>query len=178
MSSVYISSVTTRYGDTGRTKLSSGEDVKKSDPRVIAYGGVDELISILGLVRAKIKNYNESIYKDIFLIQKELFLLGGELSSTSYNIEDTSNSIQEENIKHIEEISKAYQKDLKPLKSFIIPGNNEVSAYLHIGRTVCRRVERDIVSLFETTKIRKELIIYLNRLSDLLFIYAWNLEEV
>ena len=162
-----ISKVYTRTGDGGKTSLVGGTRVSKASPRVEAYGEVDELNSVLGLARARLQD--QEIDDVLGLIQNDLFTVGGDLASPS---EIEVPRIQESFIKTLEEFSDRFLGELEPLKEFILPGGCEAGASLHVARAISRRAERRVVALSETEEINAEVIVYLNRLSDLLFILA------
>lgn len=161
----------TKTGDTGDTSLIGGKRVSKDDIRLQAYGTVDELNSFLGLLRAKTETTRE---KELILeIQNDLFSLGANLAT---DISDTnlpeSAKIPSERIEKIEKIIDEYQSQLPPLKSFIVYGEDELSALCHICRAVARRAEREIITLHRHSTADFNVISYVNRLSDLLFVLA------
>jgi cob(I)alamin adenosyltransferase len=162
-----ISKVYTRTGDGGQTSLVGGARVSKSDLRVDAYGEVDELNSTIGLARARLND--SEIDEVLSLIQNDLFTLGADLASPSV-IEVPR--IDESFIKTLEDFSDKFLNQIEPLKEFILPGGCESGATLHIARTVARRAERRAVELSEAEELNDQTIVYLNRLSDLLFILA------
>ncbi len=162
-----ISKVYTRTGDKGETSLVGGERVSKASPRVDSYGDVDELNSVIGVARARL---DDSEIDDILsLIQNDLFTLGADLASPS-GIEVPR--IADDFISTLEELSDRFLEQLEPLKEFILPGGAEAGATLHLARTVARRAERRVVELSAAEEINPLTVIYLNRLSDLLFIIA------
>jgi cob(I)alamin adenosyltransferase len=162
-----ISRVYTRTGDTGQTSLVGGKRVSKADLRVDAYGDVDELNSVIGLARARLQD--REIDETLSLIQNDLFTLGADLASPA-DIEVPR--IDESFIKTLEDSSDLYLEQLEPLKEFILPGGSEAGASLHVARTIARRAERRVVALSGSEELNARTIIYLNRLSDLLFILA------
>jgi cob(I)alamin adenosyltransferase len=162
-----ISKVYTKTGDKGETSLVGGARVSKANPRVEAYGDVDELNSIIGLSRAALKD--DQINEALSLIQNDLFTLGADLASPS-QIEVPR--IQTSFIETLEELSDRFLAELEPLKEFILPGGSKAGATLHLARTVARRAERRAVKLSEAEDVNELAVIYLNRLSDLLFILA------
>ncbi len=169
----------TRTGDDGTTSLFAGGRVKKDDARVESYGTIDELNSILGIVRA-ISN-DEKINGIIQEIQNYLFHLGADLA-TPYEVENLKiRRISREDVEKIERWIDEIDLQLEPLKNFILPGGTLVASFLHFARTVCRRAERRIVYLSEREKINTQIIPFVNRLSDLLFVlarYANKIENV
>ena len=162
-----ISRVYTRTGDQGQTSLVGGARVSKASLRVEAYGEVDELNCVIGLSRAH--TGDQEIDDVLRLIQNDLFTLGADLASPS---EIEVPRIGEQFTKSLEELADRFLTELEPLKEFILPGGDEVGAVLHLARTVARRAERRAVALFEIEQLNPETIVYLNRLSDLLFILA------
>lgn len=161
----------TKTGDNGDTGLFGGARVSKASPRVEAYGTVDELNAVLGMVRAT--DGGEEFDVLIGAIQSELFTLGAELATVpgkeaSLNIPLLNSS----DVARLESAIDASEAMLAPLKTFVLPAGTATSAALHLARTVCRRAERAVVGLPEELAARPELLIYLNRLSDLLFSLA------
>src|SRR5689334_23100704 len=162
-----ISKVTTRTGDSGQTSLVGGARVSKASLRVEAYGDVDELNSLLGLVRARLAD--KQVDEALGLIQNDLFTLGADLASPA---EIEVPRIDESFVRSLERFSEEFLGELEPLKEFILPGGSQAGASLHVARTVARRAERRVVGLAEQEDVNAAAIIYLNRLSDLLFILA------
>lgn len=162
-----ITKVYTKTGDTGQTSLVGGARVSKANLRVDAYGDVDELNSVIGLVRVRIDD--AEIDEVLGVIQNDLFTLGADLASPS---EIEVPRIGESFIARLEELADRFLAELEPLKEFILPGGSDVGATLHFARTVARRGERRVVELSESEEINSQTIVYLNRLSDLLFVLA------
>jgi cob(I)alamin adenosyltransferase len=162
-----ITKVYTRAGDGGQTSLVGGRRVSKASLRVDAYGDVDELSSVIGLARAAMRH--QELDQTLGLIQNDLFTLGADLASPS---EVEVPRIDKSLVKKIEELADRFLKELEPLKEFILPGGSAAGATLHLARTVARRAERRTVALSEAEEVNPETIVYLNRLSDLLFILA------
>lgn len=161
----------TKTGDGGDTGLFAGPRVRKDHPRIEAYGTVDELNSVLGLVRAD--EPPRDIDYVLSAIQHDLFTLGAELATP----EPQEHDLDRIGAGHIERLERAiddFDAELPPLREFILPGGERIAAGLHLARTVCRRAERCVVTLAEAPgeNVRREAIIYLNRLSDLLFVLA------
>jgi cob(I)alamin adenosyltransferase len=175
---VRINKVYTRTGDRGETGLVGGKRVAKDSLRVEAYGAVDELNSIVGLARVFNEEDRESGEGHRFLdevlcqIQDELFDLGSELATPPEFFQAGMYRVGADEIKRLEKWIDQCQKDLEPLQSFILPGGGRIGAYLHQCRTVCRRVERDVLRLSREELINDDVIKYLNRLSDLFFVLA------
>ena len=162
-----INKVYTRTGDNGQTSLVSGTRVSKSSLRVDAYGEVDELNSLIGVARAR--SQDTQVDDVLGLIQNDLFTLGADLASTSdVNVPRLDESF----VTRLEQYSDQFLSELEPLKEFILPGGTDAGALLHLARTVARRAERRAVALSEAEELNPKTIVYLNRLSDLLFILA------
>lgn len=162
----------TRTGDDGTTGLLGGNRVEKDSPRVGAYGAVDELNSHLGLAAAVC---NDELLSQVMLrVQHELFDVGAELASNpdAESARKTQPRITDEHIAWLESRIDEYWNALPPLKQFILPGGCDLAARLHVARTVCRRAERLVLSLSREETVQAKTIIYLNRLSDLLFAMA------
>jgi cob(I)alamin adenosyltransferase len=159
-----LSKIYTKTGDDGSTGLGDGTRVAKDDPRVEAYGTVDELNSVVGLLRA------EPLAADLDAclgrIQHELLDLGGELCIPGHR------SISAEQVTRLETELDGFNAALPPLKEFILPGGSRAAAACHLARTVCRRAERRVWTLQRQTPLNSEALRYLNRLSDLLFVLA------
>jgi cob(I)alamin adenosyltransferase len=162
-----ITKVYTKVGDGGETQLVGGRLVSKASPRVEAYGDVDELNSVLGVALAWIED--AEIAGLVREIQNELFTLGADLASPA----DVSvPRIDEAAVTRLEKKIDALLEELPPLQEFILPGGRKDAAYLHLARAVARRAERRTVSLAAAEPINATAIVYLNRLSDLLFVAA------
>ncbi len=160
----------TKTGDTGETSLFGGTRVSKDVLRIEAYGTVDELNSILGVCRSF--NTAQEIDSILQQIQDTLFTLGADLA-TPFSVQSQAiTRIAHSDYEVFERTIDALTEKIEPLKSFILPGGNRVAAMIHLARTVCRRAERYVVRLMHEEEINNETIIYLNRLSDLLFVLA------
>jgi cob(I)alamin adenosyltransferase len=163
----------TKTGDYGETSLSNGTRVKKNNLRIITYGTVDEVNSNIGLLLYYL--YQDEKLKDstvlLSRIQNQLFILGSDLANPDTRVKDYPR-INEEDITFIENSIDKFEKNLDPLKSFILPGGSIESSYCHIIRTVIRRAEVNIASLFLNNEINKYCLIFLNRLSDLFFVLS------
>ena len=162
----------TKTGDMGKTSLFGGQRIDKDDLRVECYGTVDELNSILGLTIIEITD--REVSELIQNIQNDLFTLGGELATPIEKKSelDSSSEINTNQINFLEEKIDRFEEKLQPLKQFILPGGSKSAALLHIARSVSRRSERLAVKLSKRDVINENIIIYLNRLSDLLFVLA------
>ncbi len=159
----------TRAGDKGFTSLGDGSRVPKTDPRIEAYGTVDELNSFIGLaLSGDVPNeFRESLAQ----IQNDLFDLGADLAVPLEDERDRLR-IAGAHVERLEDLCDRVNAGLDPLKSFVLPSGTEAAARLHVARSVCRRAERLVVALSETASVNPLALAYLNRLSDLLFILA------
>lgn len=173
---IRITRVYTRTGDDGMTALVGGKRVPKDAARIEAYGAIDELNAVVGLTRA----WNEEgrgerelhLKLDAMLqeIQQELFDLGSELATPEDFTYQGMHRMGEDEVTRIERVIDECQKELEPLKSFILPGGGRISAQLHQCRTVCRRAEREILRLSRVEDVGEWPLRYVNRLSDLFFV--------
>jgi cob(I)alamin adenosyltransferase len=173
----------TKTGDAGETSLFDNSRVSKSDPRVDAYGEVDEVNACLGAALAAVRlrgsaaSAGQGISTDIAAvletIQKDLFAVGARLADPSSRIAGrvTKAAVTGQQIELLEATIDRLEAELPPLRKFILPGGSPAGAFLHLGRTVCRRAERRVVGLGPDA-VEASVIIYLNRLSDLLFVMA------
>jgi cob(I)alamin adenosyltransferase len=162
---VRLTKIYTRGGDRGETSLGDGSRVSKLDPLLRAYGAVDELNSILGWAR------REGDDPRLERIQNELFDLGADLS-VPYEEGDGKLRVVQEQVAGLEADCDGANAALEPLRSFVLPGGTEASARLHVARAVCRRVEREVLAVARERDLNPVALVYLNRLSDLLFILA------
>ena len=170
----------TRTGDDGTTSLFGGERVGKGNPRIDAYGTVDETNSIVGVARSHLESEPGHDTLDPVLgdVQEELFVVGADLA-TPMDAKPVVERIEDTHIEALEERIDRFEADLPDLKRFILPGGAPAGASLHSARTVCRRAERRSVEAKTSTPINEQVIVYLNRLSDLLFVLArWANREV
>jgi cob(I)alamin adenosyltransferase len=161
----------TRTGDDGDTGLFDGTRVSKGSPRVAAYGDVDELNAWLGLVRASIDD--DGLSTMLEQVQRDLFALGARLADPAKRIAErvTKAAVTAEDVTRLEAWIDRLESELPPLRRFVLAGGSRAGAALHLARTVCRRAERSIVAL-GSEAIEPELLVYINRLSDLLFVMA------
>ena len=163
----------TATGDRGKTSLFSGERVSKSDRRIEAYGDVDELNSLLAALAAGLPEKNPDIADRLHQIQADLFQLSSILAITPDSpAMDSLEEITDSQITELEQIIDQLDAQLPPLSGFILTGGHPTAAWAHICRTVCRRAERSVVSLSHVAELNPAGLIYLNRLSDLLFVMA------
>ena len=181
---VKLNKIYTRTGDNGSTGLTDGSRVAKHSPRPQAYGSVDELNSSLGIVYFCLNNNNTDnklieINNLIKEIQNDLFDLGADLSTPISKTKEKYPPlrIKKTQVEKIEQQIDKYNSSLKPLNSFILPGGSEASSLLHMSRTIARRAERDTSLLGSEEPINAQSLIYLNRLSDLLFVLCRVLNE-
>jgi cob(I)alamin adenosyltransferase len=161
----------TRTGDAGETTFFDGTRVSKSDPRVDAYGHIDELNAVLGLARAS--EIDAAMAERLERLQRDLFALGSRLADPNARIAKrvTKAVLQDEDVLRLEVWIDEAESELAPLRRFILPGGSRGGALLHLARTICRRAERHIVALGPDA-VDPGLIAYVNRLSDLLFVLA------
>ncbi|HLZ80026.1 MAG TPA: cob(I)yrinic acid a,c-diamide adenosyltransferase [Ktedonobacteraceae bacterium] len=170
-----MAKVTTGTGDTGYTGLIGAERVAKYDPRPETFGTVDEATSALGLARATTKD--QKVKEIIYRIQNELYLLMGELATTAENYEKMGLRMTVEHVRWLEEVEESLKEEVEIPNKFIIPGDTPDGAALDLARTIIRRAERMAVKLLHDGIIQNsEVIRYLNRLSDLVFILARYIE--
>lgn len=163
-------SIYTKFGDKGKTSLYGGKTVSKDNLRVDAYGTIDELNSFLGIIISELKQKN--IKNNLILIQKDLFEIGTSLATPSKKI---NTDLSKYLIKRVQEFEKEIDflsKNLPELTNFILPGGGKTGSKIHFARTLVRRAERKIVSLSKEENVNEEILVFINRLSDLLFMYA------
>ena len=173
-----ITKVYTRTGDKGKTRLAGGEPVWKDDLRVEAYGTVDEVLSCLGVIRvfnadrARTDPASERLEQELRWMQNKLFDVGGILATPPGHEFKNMPKVQDKDVTRLERLIDACQKDLEPLKEFILPGGGKIAGLLHQARTVCRRAERICVRLAREDQVDPTVLKYVNRLSDTLFVLA------
>jgi cob(I)alamin adenosyltransferase len=165
---VRLTRIYTRGGDSGETSLGDGSRVSKLDCRIGAFGTVDELNSALGVVLAG--DVPDGLREPLERIQNELFDVGADLS-VPWGVTDRLR-VEQGMIDRLEELCDAFNAELPELRSFVLPGGTETAARLHVARTVCRRAEREVLLGSEEVELNPLVLVYLNRLSDLLFILA------
>jgi cob(I)alamin adenosyltransferase len=163
----------TRTGDKGETSLFGGSRIAKDDPRIEAYGTIDELNSVVGLVRAA--GAPKAIEGELDRVQSDLFDIGAYLAAPG---KDRFSSVNETRIADLERAIDAMESELQPLKTFIVPGGSESAARFHVARTVCRRAERRVIALEDPSSEMQTTIAYLNRLSDFLFVAARRVNQI
>ena len=159
-----LSKIYTRTGDDGSTGLGDGSRIDKDSPRVCAYGTVDELNSVIGMLL--VEDLPDKIRARLEDVQHELFDIGGELCIPGH-VMTTAQLVAA-----LESTLDELNEDLPPLKDFILPGGGRAAAVCHLARTVCRRAEREVVTLSRQDDVSGHTLAYLNRLSDLLFVIA------
>lgn len=173
-----ITKVYTRTGDKGKTRLAGGQQVWKDSARVEAYGDVDELNSTIGVVRAfnaeSLGNHPSAdrLEEELRWMQNKLFDLGGLLATAPGQTFTNMPTVTARDVTRLEKLMDWCQKDLPPLKEFILPGGGKISSFLHQARTICRRAERICVRLGKEEPLDSALVRFLNRLSDALFVLA------
>lgn len=158
----------TKTGDKGSTGLWGGRRVSKDDARIQTYGTVDECNAVIGLARAL--KPEAGLDELLAKLQNQLFVLGSDLASELGN--DKVPRISQDHVAGLEQAIDTLEAELPPLTQFILPGGSPVASHLHLARTVCRRAERWAVSLQRLEPVNEQALIYLNRLSDLLFVAA------
>jgi cob(I)alamin adenosyltransferase len=159
-----LSKIITRTGDAGTTGLGDGSRVAKDTPRIEAIGTVDELNSALGVLLAE--NLPDAIARCLTRVQHDLFDLGGELSIPGHA------ALTDAHVARVERDVETFNASLAPLKEFILPGGSRAAALAHVARTICRRAERSLVHVAAAESVSERSRIYVNRLSDLLFVLA------
>jgi cob(I)alamin adenosyltransferase len=173
---ISITRVYTRTGDRGETALVGGRRVPKDSPRIVAYGTIDELNSVVGLVRVfneeRLPEGEQHRWLDGVLrrIQNQLFDLGSELATPPDAAYEGMFRVGAAEVTELEQLMDDCQKDLAPLRSFILPGGGRIHGFLHQARTVCRRAEREILALSRVEEIGEWPLRYVNRLSDAFFV--------
>ena len=167
---VRLTKIYTRGGDAGETSLGDGSRVSKLDPRVASYGVVDELNAHIGLVLA-LDELDPELRGPLEKIQNDLFDLGADLS-VPFSSGDERLRVEQAQVDELERLCDLHNAALPELKSFVLPGGGEAAARLHVARTICRRAELAALATAAQTAIDSLVPVYLNRLSDLLFILA------
>ena len=178
----------TKVGDKGKTMLADGSKVEKSNHRLEAYGDIDELNAVMGILADNLVSNEKlnSFVAQIRWIQNRLFDIGGELATPKEKLDiSIQQVVKSEDVSKLEELIDEMNQSLEPLKNFVLPGGAQANSYAHLARCVCRRAERKIVKFdLETENVRSELKIFVNRLSDWLFVLSrkvcqvLNVEEV
>ncbi|MHA2206344.1 MAG: cob(I)yrinic acid a,c-diamide adenosyltransferase [Candidatus Thorarchaeota archaeon] len=159
----------TRKGDKGKTGLLTGERVEKDDTRIEAYGTVDELNSSLGIAKT---HSCERISEFLIKIQQQIFYIAAELATPQASLDSVKGipRVGAEDVTRLEEIADEISNELPHLSNFVVPGGTSAASFLHLSRSICRRAERRVITFSKTEPVNTEIIRYLNRLSDLLFV--------
>lgn len=165
-----ITKVYTRTGDSGTTALGSGARVPKTAPRIAAYGTLDELNSFIGAVLTI--GVTRELQAALGRVQNELFHAGAQLCTETDATPRPGPRLAQTHVDALEHLMDHLQESLTPLQNFVLPGGAPAAAHLHVARAVCRRAERDILALAATEYVAPELLRYVNRLSDALFVMA------
>lgn len=165
-----MSKIYTKTGDKGETGLFTGQRVGKDDLRLETYGTIDELNSVLGIVR----NYSEDpeVRDAVIRIQNHLFTIGSDLATPYEKDHPMIRRIDSGFVEYLEQVIDGIDEKLEPMRYFILPGGSIAGSYLHLARTVCRRSERLLVRLMKSVEINPVILVYLNRLSDTLFVLS------
>lgn len=176
---VVLNKIYTKTGDDGTTALGSGERRRKSDLRIEAYGTVDETNSVVGLIRLQTGQSAPKVDQSLGRIQNDLFDLGADLATpeTGEDLGYEPLRITDAQVTAIEQAIDVLNAELKPLRSFVLPGGSPAAAYLHLARTVSRRAERLMVELAAREQINPAAVRYMNRLSDYFFVASRYLNE-
>jgi cob(I)alamin adenosyltransferase len=180
---VRIYKVYTKTGDEGETGLVGGERVPKDSLRIESYGTVDELQAVLGMLRAalaesgRLPEVCQECLQAVHRIQQDLFDLGSTLATPVRHLDRVKNPITEERIAWLETTMDGWNESLAPLRSFVLSGGGRFSALSHVARTVCRRCERAVLRLHREEAVPGEVLRYLNRLSDFLFVLGRHLAQ-
>jgi cob(I)alamin adenosyltransferase len=159
-----LTQIYTKTGDAGKTSLANGKKLSKTEMIFDAIGTIDELNSTLGIIIAFSKD--KKINKIVLEVQNNLFNIGGELALQDKML------IHQSQVKDLEKLIDFFNKDLPPLKEFILPGGSKEASFCHLARTICRRSERHLFMLHKKNSINPETLSYINRLSDFLFVVA------
>jgi cob(I)alamin adenosyltransferase len=163
----------TKTGDDGTTGLIGNKRVKKSNPRIASYGMVDELNASIGIIlSAKI---GKDIHDLLTKIQNDLFVVGADLANP--DLKNKSNRVTTEMITYLEKEIDRLEEKLSPITYFILPGGDLIASQVHLARAICRRAETNMVSLSEIDEVNNLCLIYMNRLSDLLFVVARTINK-
>ena len=173
-----INRVYTRKGDTGQTKLVGGQRVHKSSARIESYGSVDELNAVVGACRQTLLDDHGSnpdfaeLGATLLRVQHELFNLGSLLATLPEDVGEKMPRVGDEDIEALEQSIDQMNQELPELRSFVLPGGSQLNVELHKARTVCRRVERRVVTLADNEEVDSAAIAYLNRLGDAFFVWS------
>ena len=163
----------TKTGDDGTTGLIGNKRVRKSNLRIASYGQVDELNASIGIVLSS--KLGKDIRDLLTRVQNDLFVVGADLANP--NLDNKSNRVTSEMVLFLEKEIDRLEENLSPITFFILPGGDMVASQVHLARAICRRAEIDVVKLSEVDKINNECLVYMNRLSDLLFVVARTINK-
>ena len=163
----------TKTGDDGTTGLIGNKRVKKSNPRIASYGMIDELNASLGVILSS--KLGKDIRELLTQIQNDLFVVGADLANP--NLKNKSNRVTSEMISYLEKEIDRLEEKLSPITYFILPGGDFTASQVHLARAICRRAETNMVNLSEVETINNHCLIYVNRLSDLLFVVARTINK-
>lgn len=174
-----INRVYTKRGDAGETSLAGGQRVAKDATRIEAYGTLDELNSFVGLARQSLDDRLAILDAILYRVQHELFNAGSILATLAEDVHPKQARITAADTARLEREIDAMNEDLPPLRSFVLPGGSRLDAELHVCRTICRRAERVCIRLSREEPVDPEILRYLNRLSDALFVWArWAAKQL
>ncbi|HBF12746.1 MAG TPA: cob(I)yrinic acid a,c-diamide adenosyltransferase [Deltaproteobacteria bacterium] len=165
-----MTKIYTKTGDDGTTSLFDGTRVKKNHSRIQAYGDVDELNSVIGCAFSFIKD--QELKSQLAQVQKDLFALGAKLANPTHKKQKAKSDFPVSKVSFLEQAIDAFDKELPPMKGFILPGGTQGASQLHLARTVCRRAERNLLALKKEEDFENVFEVYINRLSDYLFMAA------
>ena len=171
-----MAKIYTKGGDKGQTSLYGGTRISKANPKVEAYGAVDEANASIGLAAVHIGN--DAVRDLLRLCQKKLVVMGAELAADQKGKRMLKETITEADVKALESAIDVFQDALPNNKEFVVPGLSEASAYLHMARAVVRRAERRIIAARVNVQSNPQIVIYMNRLSDLLFVLSRSVDEL
>ncbi len=163
----------TKTGDDGTTGLIGNKRIKKSNPRIASYGMIDELNASIGIILSS--KLGKDIRDLLTIIQNNLFVVGADLANP--NLENKSNRVTSEMISYLEKEIDRLEEKLSPITYFILPGGDLIASQVHLSRAICRRAETNMVNLSEVDEINNLCLIYVNRLSDLLFVVARTINK-
>ena len=166
----------TGSGDKGDTSLYGGTTIRKDHPKVAVYGSLDELNSMLGIVCVKVSE--AAIVSELQRVQNEIFDLSAEVAADERGVGMLENKISNEHYERLEKTMDRWNEQLEPLKKFILPGGSESATFAHVARTICRRAERELTALASIEQVRPDCLVYLNRLSDWIFVLARLLNKL
>jgi cob(I)alamin adenosyltransferase len=164
----------TKVGDKGETGLIGGKRVSKADPRIVAYGAVDELNSVIGLAASFLRSKEKfsDLVNVLVQVQNDLFVVGSDLADPSFPKAGNTPRAEEKMASALEPIIDRFESEVEPIKFFILPGGSTEASILHQARGVARRAETAVVSLSQSQNVNPAIVVYLNRLSDLIFVAA------